>query len=106
MRVELRVLEWPEEETGGMQWTCRAARNSFPRLRLLDFSNVHSSPFLQWVSISHYRPSDSFFWNRFCHSEGEIGGQLLAWHLVRFCRLVEVGLSPVSPSHFPMMKGG
>ena len=39
MHVELRVLEWTEEQTGGMQWTCRAARNSFPRFCLVEFPN-------------------------------------------------------------------
>ena len=41
VRVELRVLEWPEEENeAGMQWTCRAARNSFPRSCLVNFLNL------------------------------------------------------------------
>ena len=41
VRVELRVLEGPEEENGaGMQWTCRAARNSFPRSCLVNFLNL------------------------------------------------------------------
>ena len=35
----MRVLEWPEEQTGGMQWTCRAARNSFPRFCFVDLPN-------------------------------------------------------------------
>ena len=38
------MLEWPEEENGGMQWTCRAARISFPRFRLVDLPNIFSHP--------------------------------------------------------------
>ena len=41
VRVELRVLEWPEDEnSAGTQWTCRAARNSFPRSCLVNFLNL------------------------------------------------------------------
>ena len=105
--MELRVLEWPEEETGGMQWTCRAARNSFPRSFLSGLAQAFfSCPCLQWVSISHCRPSDSFFWNRFCHCKSEVGGQLLARNVICFNYLVEVGFRPVSPSHLPLMIGG